>query len=59
MGKSKNSKDEADENDTALRFTEKMLKALRIRAIEEEKSVQKITEMLVEDYPDRRYEPDN
>jgi hypothetical protein len=35
---------------TSLRLDAKTLKALKIRAIEEDKSVQKIIEDLIEDY---------
>ena len=35
---------------TSLRLSKKTLKALKIRAIEEETSIQKIIEQLVEDY---------
>ena len=35
---------------TSLRLEEKTLKALKFRAIEEDSSVQKIIEALVEDY---------
>lgn len=51
MPKSKKSKGENDEKkNTSLRLSGKTLKALKIRAIEEETSVQKIIETLVEDY---------
>ncbi|MAC45989.1 ribbon-helix-helix protein, CopG family [Oceanospirillum beijerinckii] len=37
---------------TSLRLNSKTLKALKIKAIEEETSVQKIVEQLIEDYLD-------
>lgn len=39
-----------DRKNTSLRLSEDMLKALKIRAIEEETSVQKIIEKLIEAY---------
>lgn len=53
MGKNKKPKDEGEKKNTSLRLSGKMLKALKIRAIEEETSVQKIIEELIEQYLDR------
>lgn len=39
-----------DKKNTSLRLSNKTLKALKLRAIEDETSVQKIIETLVEDY---------
>lgn len=52
MPKEKKSKDKPDEDrkNTSLRLRNKTLKALKIRAIEEGSSVQRIIETLVEDY---------
>ncbi|RJE85003.1 hypothetical protein [Paracoccus onubensis] len=50
MAKTKKSKDDDGKKNTSLRLCGKTLKALKIRAIEEETSVQKIIEKLVEDY---------
>ena len=51
MAKDKQSKSsEDDKKNTSLRLERKTLKALKIRAIEEDTSVQKIIERLVEDY---------
>jgi hypothetical protein len=50
MAKSKKTKDDGDKKNTSLRLSGKTLKALKIKAIEEDTSVQKIIEMLVEDY---------
>ncbi len=50
MPKSKKTKDDGDKKNTSLRLSGKTLKALKIKAIEEDTSVQKIIEMLVEDY---------
>ncbi|TRW95634.1 MULTISPECIES: CopG family transcriptional regulator [unclassified Paracoccus (in: a-proteobacteria)] len=52
----KKSKDEGRKN-TSLRLSGKTLKALKIRAIEDETSVQKIIEKLVEDYLDQTRKP--
>ncbi|WP_424985212.1 ribbon-helix-helix protein, CopG family [Microbulbifer sp. S227A] len=41
-----------DKKNTSLRLSKKTLKALKIRAIEEESSVQKIVEQLIEAYLD-------
>ena len=46
----KKSKNDSDKKNTSLRLSGKTLKALKIRAIEEETSVQKIIEKLVEAY---------
>ncbi len=51
MAKEKSSKSSGDDKkNTSLRLDRKTLKALKIRAIEEETSVQKIIENLVEQY---------
>ena len=57
MGKNKKTKDEGDKKNTSLRLSGKMLKALKIRAIEEDTSVQKIIERLIEQYLDRPRKP--
>ncbi|WP_319529973.1 hypothetical protein [uncultured Cohaesibacter sp.] len=51
MSKSRE-RDEVDDKkkNTSLRLSGKTLKALKIRAIEEDTSVQQIVEKLVEDY---------
>ncbi|MBB1486345.1 CopG family transcriptional regulator [Oceanospirillum sediminis] len=41
---------EEKKKNTSLRLSNKTLKALKIKAIEEETSVQKIAEQLIEDY---------
>lgn len=46
----KTNKEEDNKKNTSLRLSAKTLKALKIRAIMEETSVQKIIEMLIEDY---------
>ncbi|MBE9639451.1 hypothetical protein [Salipiger mangrovisoli] len=49
--KARTAKGEEDEKkNTSLRLSGKTLKALKIRAIEEESSVQKIVEALIEEY---------
>ncbi len=53
MSKDKKSSDKDDKSkkkNTSLRLDSKTLKALKLRAIEDETSVQKIIETLVEDY---------
>lgn len=40
----------SDKKNTSLRLDKKTLKALKIRAIEEDISVQKLIERLIEDY---------
>lgn len=40
----------SDKKNTSLRLDKKTLKALKIRAIEEETSVQKLIESLIEEY---------
>lgn len=50
MAKTKKPEDDGDRKNTSLRLKSKTLKALKIRAIEEDSSVQKIIERLVEDY---------
>ena len=57
MGKNKKTKDEGDKKNTSLRLSGKMLKALKIRAIEDDTSVQKIIEKLIEQYLDRPRKP--
>jgi len=49
MSKEKSETEEKKKN-TSLRLSNKTLKALKIKAIEEETSVQKIAEQLIEDY---------
>jgi hypothetical protein len=48
--KSSNKDDKAKKKNTSLRLDSKTLKALKLRAIEEDTSVQRIIETLVEDY---------
>ncbi|GGA77906.1 hypothetical protein GCM10011369_19770 [Neiella marina] len=48
MAKDKQSKD--GKKNTSLRLDSKTLKALKIKAIEEDSSVQKIVEQLIENY---------
>jgi hypothetical protein len=48
--KSSNKDDKAKKKNTSLRLDSKTLKALKLRAIEDDTSVQKIIETLVEDY---------
>ncbi|ASJ76358.1 hypothetical protein [Granulosicoccus antarcticus] len=43
-------KEQSDKKNTSLRLESSMLKALKIRAIEEDTSVQVILEHLVEEY---------
>lgn len=50
MPKDRKPKDESDKKNTSLRLGTRTLKALKVRAIEEDTSVQKIIEGLVEDY---------
>lgn len=51
MAKDKQSKSsDGDKKNTSLRLERKTLKALKIRAIEDDTSVQKIIERLIEDY---------
>lgn len=57
MAKTKKPKDDDGKKNTSLRLSGKTLKALKIHAIEEETSVQKIIEKLVEDYLDRPRKP--
>ena len=49
MAKSK-SESGAGKKNTSLRLDQKTLKALKIRAIEDDTSVQQIVEMLIRDY---------
>lgn len=44
------SKDKAEKKNTSLRLESKTLKALKIRAIEEDTSVQAILEQLIDGY---------
>ena len=48
--KSSNKDDKAKKKNTSLRLDSKTHKALKLRAIEDDTSVQKIIETLVEDY---------
>lgn len=48
MSKDKNEVEK--KKNTSLRLSNKTLKALKIKAIEEDTSVQKIVEQLIEDY---------
>ncbi len=48
--KTSSSKSDDDKKNTSLRLDRKTLKALKIRAIEEDSSVQKIIETLIEAY---------
>ena len=57
MGRNKKPKDEGDNKNTSLRLSGKMLKALKIRAIEDDTSVRKIIETLIEKYLDRPRKP--
>lgn len=57
MGKEEKTKDGGDKKNTSLRLPDKTLKALKIRAIEEGTSVQKIIEKLVEQYLDQSRKP--
>lgn len=50
MAKDRKSRDGEDKKNTSLRLEAKTLKALKLRAIEDDTSVQKIIETLVEDY---------
>ncbi|MEY8840368.1 ribbon-helix-helix protein, CopG family [Cribrihabitans sp. XS_ASV171] len=50
MGKNGGAEPEKGKKNTSLRLDAKTLKALKIRAIEEDTSVQKIIERLVENY---------
>lgn len=57
MGKSKKSESKTDDNrrkNTSLRLSARTLKALKIRAIEEETSVQQIVERLIETYLNKK-----
>lgn len=51
------SKEKSDKKNTSLRLDGKTLKALKIRAIEEDTSIQAILEALVEDYLDKNLKP--
>lgn len=55
--KAKKDKGDGEKKNTSLRLPGKTLKALKIRAAEEETSLQKIIEMLVEDYLSKPREP--
>ena len=50
MSKSSDSKKKGDKKNTSLRLDSKTLKALKIRAVEEDTSVQAIVEVLIELY---------
>jgi len=50
MSKNNDSKKKGDKKNTSLRLDSKTLKALKIRAVEEESSVQAIVEVLIEHY---------
>ncbi|WP_226621834.1 hypothetical protein [Alloyangia pacifica] len=50
LSKDKGGKDGEEKKNTSLRLSGKTLKALKLRAIEEDSSVQKIVETLIEDY---------
>lgn len=50
MAKSKSDNAGDGKKNTSLRLDRKTLKALKIRAIEDDTSVQKIIETLIEDY---------
>ncbi|NDW00687.1 ribbon-helix-helix protein, CopG family [Salipiger sp. PrR002] len=50
MAKTKEIKPKDEKKNTSLRLSSKTLKALKMRAIEEDRSVQKIVETLIEDY---------
>ncbi|WP_194287174.1 hypothetical protein [Tritonibacter aquimaris] len=52
MAKDKTDKTTSDKKNTSLRLDRKTLKLLKIRAIEDETSVQKIIETLIEEYLD-------
>lgn len=54
----KGKKDKKAKANTSLRLDGKTLKALKIRAIEEETSVQKIIETLIGDYLRAKEKPD-
>ena len=49
-GTSADSKKDDGKKNTSLRLDKKTLKALKIRAIEEDSSVQKIIEQLIQNY---------
>lgn len=54
MGKDKTQKSgEKGRKNTSLRLESRTLKALKIRAVEEDTSVQKLVERLIEAYLDR------
>lgn len=57
MARTKKSKDDGGKKNTSLRLSGKTLKALKIHAIEEGTSVQKIIEKLIEDYLDQPRKP--
>ena len=46
----KSRKAEDDRRNTSLRLSARKLKALKVRAVEEDTSVQKIIEALIDDY---------
>jgi len=47
-------KDKADKKNTSLRLDSKTLKALKVRAIEDDMSVQSVLEYLIGEYLDNR-----
>ena len=51
------SKEKSDKKNTSLRLDSKTLKALKIRAIEDDSSVQAILEALVEGFLDKSLKP--
>jgi len=50
LSKIKKTKDDKDKKNTSLRLDKETLKALKIRAIEENTSIQKLLESLIESY---------
>ena len=50
MASKSSKKDKSKRKNTSLRLDESMLKQLKIRAVQEDTSVQKIVEKLVRDY---------
>lgn len=51
---SKDKSDKADKKNTSLRLDSKTLKALKVRAIEDDTSVQAILEFLIGEYLDNK-----
>lgn len=56
--KSKKAKDEDGRKNTSLRLSRKTLKELKIKAIQQDTSVQQIIEKLVQDYLGQQDRPD-